>query len=200
MARRINIYSLIRKIHLYSALGLMVFLLMYFVTGWMMTHESLFSKEKPPSRETTHAFSLPGNLSEEEMSVRIQDEFHLNGKRGKHRSRGDSLVIFPYQKPGMDYQAHYYPARQEIVIREEPQTAHRTLVIFHRIHGYGGGWLYTLYVLLMDLTSFACILFAITGTYLWFKLLKVKWLGVVILVGSLVYMFVVIGQLMALSV
>ena len=38
-----------------------------------------------------------------------------------------------------------------------------TLVGFHRMHRYGGGWLYDLWVVCYDLASLSLILFAISG-------------------------------------
>ena len=35
-------YDLIRKIHLYTGLTLLAFVLMYFVTGYVMIHHDLF--------------------------------------------------------------------------------------------------------------------------------------------------------------
>lgn len=196
MAGRINFYALVRKIHLYAGLGLMAFVLMYFVTGFMMSHEKWFSHEQAEPIETTHAFVFPSEMNEEQLAFHLQDAFGLNGKVGNPRMQGDSLIQIQYIHPGVNYQVKAFPLKGEVVIREQPQNFHRTMVVFHRLHGYGGGGLYNLYVLMMDLSSLALILFAVSGVYLWLKLIKVKWLGWLVLAGSTAYVLAVVGMLM----
>ena len=76
-------------------------------------------------------------------------------------------------------------------------TAAGTMVGFHRVHGYGGGWLYDFYILMMDLASVATILFGLTGLYLWYILIKKKkkW-GPIILAAGIGYTITVITLLM----
>ena len=61
------------------------------------------------------------------------------------------------------------------------QNARNILVGFHRMHGYGGGWLYNIWLVFYDLASLSLILFAVSGTYLWWRLARRRWLGWVLL-------------------
>jgi hypothetical protein len=63
-------------------------------------------------------------------------------------------------------------------------STRQTLVHFHRLHGYGGGWVYDLWMIMYDLASAAMILFAASGIYLWYKLTKRRLLGWVLLAVS----------------
>ena len=56
------------------------------------------------------------------------------------------------------------------------QNARNILVGFHRMHGYGGGWLYNIWLVFYDLASLSLILFAVSGTYLWWRLARRRWL------------------------
>ena len=47
MARRINIYVLLRSVHLYSAAVAGTFLLMYFITGFFLVRYQWFSHNEP---------------------------------------------------------------------------------------------------------------------------------------------------------
>ena len=72
-------------------------------------------------------------------------------------------------------------------------SAFRTTTFgFHRMHGYGGGWLYNIYVLMLDLTSIATILFGLTGLYLWYKLMRKKMWGIILLSASIGYTIIII--------
>ncbi|MDH3445297.1 MAG: hypothetical protein OEN50_15335, partial [Deltaproteobacteria bacterium] len=71
-----------------------------------------------------------------------------------------------------------------------------TMVSFHRLRGYGGGVLYSLWSLLYDLASFSLIIFAFTGKYLWYRLTKKKTLGWIFLGISYGYAAVTIFYLL----
>jgi hypothetical protein len=62
--------------------------------------------------------------------------------------------------------------------------AAQTLVGFHRLHRYGGGWVYNLWMVFYDLASFSVILFAASGVYLWYKLTRRRALGWTCLAAS----------------
>lgn len=106
-------YHVIRKIHLYAGLVVMVFLMMYFVSGYVMIHRPWFG-----GRESATA---------------------------------------------------------------------ATLVKLHRIHGYGGGFVRNAFIVFNDLAAASCILFALSGVYLWWKTAKRKIWGVFCLAASCAY-------------
>jgi len=66
-------------------------------------------------------------------------------------------------------------------VTEERHGWRQTLIGFHRLHGYGGGWLYDGWAVLYDLASLSMIVFAITGVWLWYKLIPNRRLGWVLL-------------------
>ena len=106
-------YNVIRRIHLYCGLIIVLFLMMYFVTGYLIIHRPWFGG---------------------------------------------------------------------------PQNAvAKTLVQLHRAHGYGGGAVRNAYIAFNDLASFSCILFAVTGVYLWWKTARRKALGLACLFASISY-------------
>ena len=105
-------YNTIRKLHLYTGLIVLLLLMMYFVTGYVMIHRPTFGG----------------------------------------------------------------------------QSATTTMLIkLHRVHGYGDGFIRNAYVLFNDLASFSCILFALSGVYLWWKTAKNKLWGIACLAISCAY-------------
>ena len=57
------------------------FLLMYFITGWIMTHHDWFEHPGAKEQVKTHRLELPQELSPEEYAILIQNKFGLNGQR-----------------------------------------------------------------------------------------------------------------------
>ena len=106
-------YNTIRKIHLYAGLIIVLFLMMYFVSGYVLIHRPWFG-----------------------------------------------------------------------VAENNPSS---TLVKLHRAHGYGGGVVRNAFIFFNDLASFSCILFALSGVYLWWKSAKAKIWGILCLAISCIY-------------
>lgn len=52
---RAGVYNVIRKTHLYAGLVLLVFVVMYFVTGYPITHNQWFDAQDPVKTERTVA-------------------------------------------------------------------------------------------------------------------------------------------------
>lgn len=192
MALKFMTYTLIRKLHLYLAFTLLGSVLMYFLTGFTLTHQSWFGETAPIVETKQYPLHLPRAMNQEELALYWQDAFHLQAKREKPKLKKDGSLEFRYIKPGTNYSVTLSPDHTMVTWKTETFSAVRTLIGFHRLHAYGGGWLYDGYILLMDLTSLALILFALTGVYLWWKLMKRKLLGMLLLVLSMSYTAVII--------
>ena len=191
MAGRIKIYQVVRKIHLYTAFTLIGFVGMYFITGFILAHGQWFT----PATSTviTHPYKLTisATMSAADLSVYLQDTFSIQAKRLEPTIKNDTTV-FEYIKPGRYYQIKVPMDRTTALLRIEKHNLVRTLIGFHRMHGYGGGWLYNVYVVMMDLASIATILFSLTGIYLWYKLIRQKSWGLLLLAVSISYTMLVI--------
>ena len=196
MARRISTYDLFRKIHLFTGMSILGFILMYFITGYAMTHNRWFTKEPPTITTKNYALDMPDNMQLEELSIYLQKRFNLSGKRQKPMKRDDGRWVFKYSRPGHHYKMILSPDKKNAIIETSKENPHRTFTLFHRIHGYGGGWIYDIFVFMMDLASIALIIFAITGTYMWYKTFKHKMLGWIILALSIGYTFTIIFSFM----
>lgn len=180
-------YDTIRKIHLYSGFVLLAFVVMYFFTGYVLTHHDLFPRGEPAvtTREESLAPALrtpgAGGVTPEEFSQRLQRQFDLPGKREAPVRNRDGSWEFGYSRPGTWYEAVVNPRGDRVTIKRTDAGAAQTLVGFHRLHGYGGGWVYDLWMVVYDLASFSMIVFAVTGVYLWYKLTRRRALGWVML-------------------
>lgn len=177
-------YDTIRRIHLYTGVALLAFVVMYFVTGYVLIHHELVSDERPANSTREEALTAAPGASPEEYSAKLQRQFAMAGKRQPPVRMRDGSWKFEYFRPGVGYKALVAPSGDKVRITTSPSSPRQTLVQFHRMHGYGGGWLYDLWCVVYDLASLSMILFALSGIYLWYKLTKRRLLGWMVLAVS----------------
>jgi len=179
MAGRIRLHTLLRDIHLYCAFITVVFLLMYFVTGFLMVRQDWFESEPEVIRETID-ITIPAGVDQKKISGYLRKTLDLRG-RSKYWKNKDGIQFFEYNTLSHRTQIRIKQNLEEISLEKRILTPYQTITAFHRLHNYGGGVLYNLYILMMDLTSISLIIFAVTGVYLWLKALPSwKW-GLVML-------------------
>jgi hypothetical protein len=188
-------YTLIRKVHQFTGLMLLAFVVMYFVTGYVIVHHEWFGGEPPV--KTTRTETLRGSLPSDadEAAAALQEMFALNGMRYAPVRRGDGTWRFSYRRPGVDNEAVVSADGRSVKITETRRDGVGTLVGLHRLHGYRGGWAYCAWAVMYDLASMAMIVFAITGVYLWYKLTTKRTLGWVMLGVGCLYTIVMVVYL-----
>jgi hypothetical protein len=165
-------YSSLQKIHLWCAFFLAIFLGMYFITGYVLTHQPWFGNPDPVkvTRFTELDFSsMPKSPNESSFAAILQNWLKIRGKAEPARQHKDGQWEFQFHHPGSLTTVILAADLRRATITEEHHSWQRTLIGFHRLHGYGGGILYDLWAVVYDLVSVATILFALTGIYLWYK-------------------------------
>jgi len=178
MAGRIRLYTLLREIHLYSAFITLVFLLMYFITGFLMSRRDWFDREQEVTKNTVEV-TIPAGMDQNAISEYLRESLNIKG-RSQNWKNSDGVEFFEYNTLSRRTQVSIKQG-EEITLEIKVLNPHQTLIAFHRLHNYGGGILYNMYIVMMDLTSLSLIVFALTGVYLWFKVLPSwKW-GLVML-------------------
>ncbi|MCC7146062.1 MAG: PepSY-associated TM helix domain-containing protein [Phycisphaeraceae bacterium] len=191
-----KLYDIMRKVHLYAGLVLLSFVVMYFVTGYVMIRESLFKGAEPVETTTTHAVALNLQLDDATLSAQLQEQFSIPGKRAESRRRGDGTTLFSYFRPGRATEVTLSPDRTLVTLKQTDRDWHGIMVGLHRLHGYGGGWFYNVWALIYDLASAAMVVFALSGIYMWWKLSKRKWGGALVLLIGWGYTAAIIVYLM----
>lgn len=177
-------YSLLRQLHLYTAFLLLAFVAMYFITGYTLTHGNWFREGETgkQTRNVTLAISSrPTPLDETSIGPWFQKELNLRGKPQPAKKNSAGSWKFSVNRPGYTAEATLTADFTQARVAETFQDWKRTMAVYHRMHGYGGGWFYNLWVLLYDLASLAMIVFAVSGVYLWFKLVRSRLPGWIVL-------------------
>ena len=191
-----NLYTLFRKIHLYTGLVILVFVIMYFVTGYLMIHHKWFPNPEAVNRTRTESLAYTGPMERVAYSKYLQETFGLGGKPTQQGRLKDGSWSFRFSRPGTFHEAIVAPTGDSVKITTREVNAVDTMDGFHRLRGYGGGKLYSVWALLYDLASFSLIVFAFTGIYLWYRLTKKKLLGWIFLAISYGYAAVTVLYLM----
>jgi hypothetical protein len=189
-------YTLLRKIHLYAGLAVLIFLVMYFVTGYPIIHDSWFPKPEPVKTTRTEPLAYTGPKEPEAFANYLQETFDLRGRPIRRRRLPDGGWEFRYTRPGTFYEVLVPPSGDSVSITTRKENTVATMVGFHKLHEYSGGKLYYIWAFFYDLASFSLIVFGLSGIYLWYRLTKKKLLGWILLGISYGYAAVTVLYLM----
>jgi hypothetical protein len=185
MARRINMHQLIRQIHMYAAFITMAFLVMYFVTGYLMNNPQWFDQEKPATDTKTISMKKP-DVSNEELYNQLKDKLEISGRF--HNSwTNKGTTYYEYQSMLRQTIVYFDSTYTTATVKLSDKNTIGNITAYHRLHKYGGPLAYSFYVLLMDFASLALLIFVLTGVYMWLSFVKYRWLGVSFLVGGFAY-------------
>ena len=178
-----------------TGLALLVFVVMYFITGYVLIHGPWFGKQETTRSVRTEPLEYTGEDTLEAWAVYLQNTYDLPGQFESTRRFRDGRLEIVYLRPGTHYIAEVPADRKTVRITENKTSWQRTLIVFHRMHGYIGNWLYILWAIVYDLASISLIIFGLTGIYLWYKLTVRRLFGWIVLgvsysfaIGTIVYL------------
>lgn len=200
MAGQLIPYKILRKVHFVTGGISFLFLLMYFITGFLLANIGWFEENQQP-KSTGRSVSI--RIDDQSIPLKaiartIKHKLKIHGKISGLTKNEAGQISFELIKPGKEHQITYSPDKHVVDIQTTEGDWLQAMVIFHRLHGYGGGFTYDVYLFMMDISSIALIVFAITGILMWWQLKKSKGLGIIILMVSLAYFSWVMYQLMYL--
>ena len=162
-------YHLLRRIHLFTGLILLVFVAMYFISGYIIIHAEWFGGREPKTSTRTEAVDLPPNLTDAALVSVVQQALELRGQSSTPEHRKDGSIRINFTRPGTVFQVSIAPGNRQATITLKSFGFAGIANGMHRLRGYHGGWLYWIWSLMYDLASFALIVFAFTGVILWYK-------------------------------
>lgn len=173
MAGRISTYRLFKKIHLYASMILFVQLLMYVVTGFILSNHNIFPHGEVERTSTHLPFAKPDNVSFEELNKYVKSTYQINGRASEAKQRNDGRWEVWISRPGLFHHIIFNENMDTISIYQNRQmTLGRVASRLHFMRHYEGGWKYVIWAILYDLSAIALIVFSITGVYMWWRLRK----------------------------
>src|SRR6187200_2536915 len=137
---------LIRRTHMYLALFLFPWLLMYALSTAVMNHRALFVDEAgngapqfQPERELTYDGVFPEGAELRTISGQILASLDLDGAHGVTR-RKDGAIVITRNDLLTPRRLTYTPATRVLTIERLPYRSNVTLERFHRRRGYATGY------------------------------------------------------------
>jgi len=180
-------YNVIRKIHLYCGLIILIFLMMYFVSGYMMVHRPWFVAAPPAPTTKMATLESTGALPTEQLAAEVQKKLGLVGRIQFPPKQPAEVTRFWVVRPGTMIRVDV-PARAHLIYLTTQRVGLvGTLIMLHKVRGYDGQLIFDAYAFFCDLAGLSMILFAISGVYLWWKRVKNHSWGVLCLTASCAY-------------
>lgn len=187
-------YQIIRKIHLYASLSIVLLLLMYVITSYLMIHSELFDTYKQTENVVELAIE-PSDVLEENWTKFI-DKHNIRGRLTRENISPSGEITKEYSSVSGSFKITVSSNKNLVTIKKQKKSLTGTLVGFHRQHGYQGPVQYTMYAAMLDLVGVNLIVFAITGMVLWLKLLKNNRIAWAVLLAGLAYVSAIVFYLM----
>jgi hypothetical protein len=166
---------LLRRTHMYLALFLFPWILMYALSTLAMNHRAFFAARYGPApvpfvteRELTYEGVLPEGPELKPISAQILASVGLDGAHGVSPRR-----------------ITYTPETRNLVIERMTYRSNAFLERFHRRRGYETGYrLDTVWAVSVDLVIVAMIFWVASGLWMWWEMKLTRPLGAMALAGG----------------
>ncbi len=165
--------KLVHKIHLISSMIIFSFLLMYLLTGIIKINHNLF--EIPPVEVSQYTVPVEKMMdgTPREYTKYLEEKYNFRGRINFKKDQKENWV-FNFNFPGDNIQITLTPAQDTLHFKQWKQKM-TFFTVANRMHvqrGFKGGWAYTTWAVMYDISCFAMIIFAVTGVLMWFRARK----------------------------
>jgi hypothetical protein len=185
----------LRRIHMYAALFLLPWVLMYAISAAVMNHSEHLGGPPPEPAfekvlERPYQGTLPDGATPEQIAIQLLDEL---GMPGRHRARiepGSGAVVITRDSPSALRRITYRPSGRMITVEEGSYGARRFLSQLHRRRGIGTGSLKEdAWGLSVDAFVAAMLVWILSGLWMWWQV-KSTWRSGWLSLGSGIALFV----------
>ena len=172
----------LRRTHMYLALFLFPWMLMYALSTVAMNHRGWFAG--PPAafereRELVYDGVFPEGAAPRVMSQQLLASLDLDGAHSVNR-RNDGTLVITRNDLVTPRRITYTPADRRVVIETQPVRTNAMLERFHRRRGYATGYtLDTTWAVSVDLVIAAMVFWALSGLWMWWEMKLTHRLGVI---------------------
>jgi hypothetical protein len=197
----INPSLLIRRAHMYVALFLFPWLLMYALSTAVMNHRASFASSAPGAapmyekeRELIYDGVFPDDAELRIISRQILSSVDLDGAHGVTR-RKDGAIVITRNDLLTPRRLTYTPATRVLSIERLPHRTNVMLERFHRRRGYTTGYaLDTSWALTVDLVIAGMVFWVLSGLWMWWEMKVTRRSGVFALAtgASLFLLFILL--------
>ena len=169
---------LLRRTHLYLALFLAPWILMYASSTFVMNHRVLFHgppPNPPPAFEVERELVYPGEMPEgatpQQVALQLLATLDLDGAHTVARPSTPGKVTINRLHPVSPRRITYTAADRRVVVEKMSFSGARFLEQMHRRRGFQHDYvLDDVWAALVDLTIVALIVLALSGLWMWWEL------------------------------
>ncbi len=146
------------------------FMLVYVITGIIMINHDLFTMPEVEVSQSKILVEKPMKGDPKDYAKYLKETLDLKG-RTEYRQDNNDNWIFHFNIPGKAYQIKLTPDQDTLYIQRSSQemTFYTVVQRIHILRGFKGGWAYTAWAVMYDVSCFSMIIFAITGIIMWFR-------------------------------
>jgi hypothetical protein len=169
---------LLRRIHLYLALFLSPWILMYTVSTFVMNHRESFrgpGPAPPPKfeleRETTYQGIMPDGATPQQIALQLMASLDMEGAYAIARSASPDKIVINRQHPVSPRRITYSVTDRKVTIEKMVFSGTSFLERMHRRRGFQHNFfLEDLWAASVDLTILGLFLLALSGLWMWWEL------------------------------
>jgi hypothetical protein len=184
--------KLVRRTHMYLALFLSPWMLMYALSTLVMNHRAVFVEKygRGPipwekQQELTYDGTFAENIPLAEVSRQILISLHMDGAHGVTRQK-DGTIVINRADLVVPQRITYNPAAHTLVIEKLQYRTNALLERFHRRRGYTTGYgLNTAWAVSVDFAIAGMIFWALSGVWMWWEMKATRVLGALAMAGGL---------------
>lgn len=186
--------KLLRRIHLYLALFLTPWVLMYTISTLVMNHKSRQEGGSPPPKwelvsDRTYDGVFPPGASHHNIARQILMSLDLDGAH--QASLRDGKVVVQRFTPVQPMRLTYDPATRRLVVERQAANTRAFLERMHRRRGFQHPYgLEDTWAFSVDFFIAAMLFWALSGLWLWWEMKVTRKLGAAtLLAGVLLFSF-----------
>lgn len=174
----------IRKIHMYLALFIMPWMLIYSISTMMMNHRDLilsFYKSPQPAFETTQTMGVPDDLVLDQNpsgnAEQILNYLDMDGKHNVNGGENDRPLVINRQDPFGQKRITYNPEQKTIKVEEQNFRLQTFMEQIHRRRGFDTPYFFEdVWGFTVDLAILAILFWVLSGLWMWWEIKQArKW-------------------------
>lgn len=182
----------LRRVHLYLALFLAPWILMYTASTFVMNHRHLFHGPPPVpppafelERELTYPGEFPANATPQQIALQLLATLDIDGAHSIARPFSKDKIVINRQHPVNPRRVTYTAEGNKVRVEKMVFNSAGFLERMHRRRGYQHPYaLEDAWALSVDLTIAGLILLACSGIWMWWELRATRALGAVSLAAG----------------
>lgn len=167
-----------RRIHLYLALSLLPWFLMYAVSSVPFSHGAYFEELDrakgqpqwtPAGERTGYEVAIPEGPDLRPFADQVVKDTGLKGAYGAYRQSANQINVYVYTF-WKSTQAKYFVDEKRLVIEDRRFRWDHFLTGMHAKGGFVDGGLHNVWAVLVDVACLGFLLWVVTGLVMWWKL------------------------------